>query len=58
MSKMYVYNVPADQTVRIRSTPSSKGKILVMFPLAVKLKPLLRMLTAGITPNTKPIRAI
>ena len=32
MSKMYVYNVPADQTVRIRSTPSSKGKILVNVP--------------------------
>lgn len=58
MSKMYVYNVPADQTVRIRSTPSSKGKILVNVPFGSEVEPLLRMLTAGITPNTKPIRAI
>lgn len=38
MSKMYVYNVPADQTVRIRSTPSSKGKILVNVPFGSEVE--------------------
>lgn len=38
MSKMYVYNVPADQTVRIRSTPSSKGTILVNVPFGSEVE--------------------
>ena len=57
MSKMY--------TMFLLTRPSGFAALLplrerfsLMFPLAVKLKPLLRMLTAGITPNTKPIRAI
>lgn len=38
MSKMYVYNVPVDQTVRIRSTPSSKGTILVNVPFGSEVE--------------------